>query len=71
MLVLDDLRKQFGEVTALDGLSFDAHPGRILGFLGPNGAGKTTAMRCVFGLVNPDLGAVTWNGQPIDEPTKH
>jgi ABC-2 type transport system ATP-binding protein len=46
------------------------HPGRILGFLGPNGAGKTTAMRCVFGLVIPDSGSVTWNGAPIDEEAR-
>ncbi len=41
-------------------------PGRILGFLGPNGAGKTTTMRCVFGLVRPDSGQITWNGSPVD-----
>ena len=70
MLVFRDLHKQFGDVTALDGLSFSARPGRILGFLGPNGAGKTTAMRCVFGLVNPERGNVTWDGAPIDESTK-
>ena len=70
MLVFDDLHKRFGDVTALNGLSFDVHPGRILGFLGPNGAGKTTAMRCVFGLINPEAGHVTWNGDRIDEATK-
>ena len=70
MLVFESLHKRFDDVTALDGLSFTAQPGRILGFLGPNGAGKTTAMRCVFGLVNPDSGRVTWNGHPIDETTK-
>jgi len=70
MLVFNDLHKRFGDVAALAGLSFAVHPGRILGFLGPNGAGKTTAMRCVFGLVNPDSGAVTWNGRIIDEKAK-
>ncbi len=70
MLVFDDLHKRFGDVTALDGLSFRAHAGRILGFLGPNGAGKTTAMRCVFGLINPDRGSVAWDGSEIDEETK-
>jgi len=70
MLVFNDLHKRFGDITALNGLSFEAHPGRILGFLGPNGAGKTTAMRCVFGLVNPERGQVTWNGDVIDEETK-
>ena len=55
----------FGAVTALDGCTFDARPGRLTGFLGPNGAGKTTAMRAVFGLVGLDSGLVTWRGAPI------
>lgn len=66
MLEFNDLSKRFGDVVALDRLSFSVGPGRILGFLGPNGAGKTTAMRCVFGLVAPDSGDVTWNGAEID-----
>ncbi|MEA2002063.1 MAG: ATP-binding cassette domain-containing protein [Actinomycetota bacterium] len=70
MLEFSELKKQFGDVTALDGLSFQVHPGRILGFLGPNGAGKTTAMRCVFDLVLPDAGRVSWNGKPLDVATQ-
>ncbi|MGA9595388.1 MAG: ATP-binding cassette domain-containing protein [Acidimicrobiia bacterium] len=70
MLAFESLHKRFDDVTALDGLSFGAQPGRIVGFLGPNGAGKTTAMRCVFGLVTPDSGSVTWNNKAIDEPTR-
>ena len=62
---LTDLHKRFGDVTALAGAGFDVEPGRVVGFLGPNGAGKTTAMRCIFGLVEPDSGSVTWNGKPI------
>jgi ABC-2 type transport system ATP-binding protein len=64
-LELIGLTKRFGEIVALDGLSLEARPGRVLGFLGPNGAGKTTAMRCVFGLVIPDVGAVRWQGRPV------
>ena len=64
-LELDRLSKRFGEIVALDGLSLEARPGRVLGFLGPNGAGKTTAMRCIFGLVVPDIGAVRWRGRPV------
>jgi ABC-2 type transport system ATP-binding protein len=70
LLSLVDLKKQFGDVVALDGAGFDVAPGRIVGFLGPNGAGKTTAMRCVFGLVNPDAGSVTWNGKPVDHAAR-
>jgi ABC-2 type transport system ATP-binding protein len=65
VLVLKDVSKRFGDVVALDGATFEARPGRILGFLGPNGAGKTTAMRCIFGLSRPDSGSIEWNGQPI------
>ncbi len=65
MLELHDLHKSYGDVTALDGLSLTARPGRILGFLGPNGAGKTTSMRSVFGLVELDEGRVSWQGEPI------
>ena len=67
MLELNDLVKRYGEVVALDGCSFTAEPGKMLGFLGPNGAGKTTAMRSVFGLARMDAGTVTWQGSPIDE----
>ena len=67
MLSLEKLHKRFGAVSALDGLSFDVHPGRILGFLGPNGAGKTTAMRTIFGLVLPDSGSVTYKGAPVGQ----
>lgn len=67
MLRLDDLRKRYGNVVALDGCNFSVPRGRMLGFLGPNGAGKTTAMRAIFGLVAIDGGAVTWDGDPIGE----
>jgi len=65
LLELVDLHKRFGDVVALDGAGFAVQPGRVVGFLGPNGAGKTTAMRCVFGLVEPDVGTVTWNSRPV------
>lgn len=65
MLAIHDLHKSFGDVVALQGCTFEVPRGRMLGFLGPNGAGKTTAMRSVFGLVRPDSGTVTWDGQQI------
>jgi ABC-2 type transport system ATP-binding protein len=66
VLTVTDLRKSYGEVTALDGLSMTAVPGRLLGFLGPNGAGKTTTMRSVFGLIHLDAGSVRWNDREVD-----
>ena len=70
MLEIADLSKRYGSVVALDGASFVARPGRLVGFLGPNGAGKTTTMRCVFGLARPDRGRTLWKGQEIDRQTR-
>ena len=70
MLEIKDLAKRYGDVVALDGASFTATPGRIVGFLGPNGAGKTTTMRCIFGLARPDRGETLWNGAPIDRAAR-
>jgi ABC-2 type transport system ATP-binding protein len=70
MLEIDHLTKRYGAVLALDGATFTARPGRLVGFLGPNGAGKTTTMRCIFGLATPDAGAVRWAGSAVDAPTR-
>jgi ABC-2 type transport system ATP-binding protein len=57
-LVLEEVTKRYGVFTAVDGLSFAARTGSILGFLGPNGAGKTTSLRMALGLVAPTSGRV-------------
>jgi ABC-2 type transport system ATP-binding protein len=62
-----NLRRTYGSLTALDGLSFDVPAGRVVGFLGPNGAGKTTTMRAIFGLTDLDAGTVLWNGTPVSQ----
>ena len=61
-LVVEGLRKRFGEVQALDGIGFSVEPGQVFGFLGPNGAGKTTTMRIVLDILHADEGSVTWDG---------
>ncbi|MFB4291463.1 ATP-binding cassette domain-containing protein [Nonomuraea sp. ATR24] len=58
------LRKRFGEVPALDGMSFTVTPGRVTGFVGPNGAGKSTTMRVVLGLDAADAGTALVGGRP-------
>jgi ABC-2 type transport system ATP-binding protein len=58
------LTKMFGEVLAVDDLSFTVAPGRVTGFLGPNGAGKTTTLRCLLGLVAATSGSATIGGKP-------
>jgi ABC-2 type transport system ATP-binding protein len=57
------LTKRFGQVLAVDRLSFTVEAGQVVGFLGPNGAGKTTTLRMLLGLVRPDAGTATINGR--------
>jgi ABC-2 type transport system ATP-binding protein len=67
------LTKSFGDVTAVDDLSFDIPIGRVTGFLGPNGAGKSTTLRMVLGLIRPDGGETAILGQPyaaLEEPAR-
>ena len=62
MIQVENLRKTFGEVRAVDGVSFTAHDGEITGLLGPNGAGKTTTLRMLYTLMRPDTGRVLVDG---------
>ncbi|RZQ56206.1 ABC transporter [Pseudidiomarina tainanensis] len=71
MIQVTELRKQFGKVTALDGLTFTAPEGQITGLLGPNGAGKTTCLRTIYGLLKADSGQALIDGidaskQPLE-----
>ena len=61
------LTKRFGDVHAVQDLTFDVRPGVVTGFLGPNGAGKTTTLRCLLGLVRPDAGSVLVGGRSYAE----
>jgi ABC-2 type transport system ATP-binding protein len=61
-IVVSGLSKNFGQVRAVDNLSFTVEPGSVTGFLGPNGAGKTTTLRMLLGLVTPDAGTATIGG---------
>jgi ABC-2 type transport system ATP-binding protein len=76
MAVIDirGLTKRFGQVLAVDQLSFAVNGGTVTGFLGPNGAGKTTTLRMLLGLVQPTQGSATINGRPYRElpyPSRH
>jgi ABC-2 type transport system ATP-binding protein len=66
VLELRDLARTYGDVVALDGVTFSVPAGQMFGFVGPNGAGKTTAMRIVLGVLEPDRGQVLWRGAPVD-----
>ena len=58
-----DLRKRYGSLAAVDGLSFEVQPGEIVGIVGPNGAGKTTTVECVLGLKARDGGSIEVLGE--------
>jgi sodium transport system ATP-binding protein len=62
MIQVTDLHKSFGNVTALNGVSFSAQNGQITGLLGPNGAGKTTCLRIIYTLLTPDKGNAIVDG---------
>ncbi|MBN9645142.1 ABC transporter ATP-binding protein [Corynebacterium mendelii] len=64
MIEVTGLTKRFGDVTAVDDLTFTVRPGKVTGFLGPNGAGKSTTMRMILGLDRPTRGQATVNGKP-------
>ncbi|WP_026875946.1 ABC transporter ATP-binding protein [Jiangella gansuensis] len=66
MLQIDGISRRYGDVVALENLSFTVRPGQMYGFVGTNGAGKTTAMRIVLGVLEPDGGVVRWNGRELD-----
>ncbi len=65
MIELNDLRKTFGAVKAVDGVSFVARDGEITGLLGPNGAGKTTTLRMLYTLMKPETGSIKVDGVDI------
>ena len=64
-IVVEDVRKAYGDVQALDGVSFNAEENKILGLLGPNGAGKTTIVRVLTTLLKPDSGNATVDGVDV------
>jgi len=71
---IDGLRKRFGPVQALDGMTFTVQPGHVTGFVGPNGAGKSTTVRVIVGLDAPDAGTATIGGRPyhsLKNPLTH
>ncbi|MGV0344693.1 ABC transporter ATP-binding protein [Corynebacterium lehmanniae] len=65
-----DLNKRFGDVHALDGMSFTVHDGEMYGFVGSNGAGKSTTMRIALGVLAADSGEVLLDGRPLDDDTR-
>jgi ABC-2 type transport system ATP-binding protein len=70
-LQVQDVKKRYGAVQAVDGVSFTASPGKIYGLLGPNGAGKTTTIRMIMNIITPDQGQILFDGKPIHPEDKN
>ncbi len=71
MLRLDNIKKSFGGVKALDGVSFQVEKGEMLGLIGPNGAGKTTLFNIICGLLSPEQGKIYFENQEITGRAPH
>ncbi len=67
-IAVRDLRKSYGDITAVDGISFEVARGETFGLLGPNGAGKTTTIHMIVGALRPDAGSIAVDGEA--DPTR-
>lgn len=70
MLEVRSVTKNFGDLTAVDAVSFTASPGQIYGLIGPNGAGKSTIIRMIMNILAPDTGDIFFDGRPVREEDK-
>lgn len=67
ILEVENLRKTFGGITAVDGATFEVEEGTVTGLIGPNGAGKTTTFNLISGFYKPDSGSVRYRGQELQD----
>jgi ABC-type uncharacterized transport system ATPase subunit len=70
VLELQGLTRRYGDLVALDDLSFTVAEGQMFGFIGSNGAATTTAIRIILGVLEPDAGQVRWRGQPMTDDVR-
>ena len=71
MIEIEDVKKSFGDLNVLKGMSLTIPKGQATGIVGPNGAGKTTLIKTILGLVKPDSGVIKINGNPLDKDGKY
>jgi ABC-2 type transport system ATP-binding protein len=67
MIEINNLTKRYGDLLAVDAVSFKVAPGEVLGFLGPNGAGKSTTMKMIAGFLSPTAGSIRVNGFDVEQ----
>src|ERR1700741_1479203 len=68
LIRMRDVRKKFGALTIIDGISIDVMKGEVICIIGPSGAGKSTLLRCINALVPIDSGSITVEGQEVHDP---
>ena len=71
LLAVDGLRRSFGSLVAVDGVSFEIEAGEIVGMIGPNGAGKTTTFNCISSVIDSDAGTVSFDGADVTGRPPH
>jgi len=71
LLAVDGLRRSFGSLVAVDGVSFEVKAGEVVGMIGPNGAGKTTTFNCISSVLGSDAGTVTFDGKDVTGLAPH
>ncbi len=71
LLQARDLRKAFGGLVAVNGVSLSVSPGEVLGLIGPNGSGKTTLLNLIAGTIRSDAGAILMNGEDVTRLPNH
>lgn len=71
MLSVENIRKEYATVVAVDDVSFEVKPGEIFGLLGPNGAGKTTSIRIILDIIKPDRGQVLFDGNLMNDEIRN
>ena len=71
LLEATEVGKRFGGITALSGVSLTVSPGEAVGLVGPNGAGKTTLFNCLLGILRPENGRITFDGQDLIDLPVH
>jgi ABC-type branched-subunit amino acid transport system ATPase component len=71
LLEVDGVRRSFGNLVAVDGVTFGVEEGEIVGLIGPNGAGKTTTFNCISSVIDSDAGTVTFDGQDVTTFAPH
>lgn len=70
MIRVENVVKSYGELRAVDGITFAAEPGEIFGLIGPNGAGKSTTIRMIMNILVPDSGEILFDSKPLSETDK-